>query len=129
MQKLKTEEVPQICSGNTDEQKNNMEVREKVKIVISVASLVAATVLIVAEYRRRRHRRKQTSPLSSCYLHSELKPQFGFKRVLADNSYSGFKHLKVEDGSSASSIGGFDISQSLKFLFGTSLWYCMCFHL
>ncbi|XP_024003641.1 protein RRP6-like 3 isoform X2 [Eutrema salsugineum] len=78
-----------------------MEVREKVKIVITVASLVAATVLFVAEYKRRRHRRKQTSSLSSCYLHSELKPQFSFKRVLADNSYSGFKHLKLDDGSSS----------------------------
>ncbi|CAA7049550.1 unnamed protein product [Microthlaspi erraticum] len=75
-----------------------MNVREKVKIVITVASVVAVTVLFVAEYRRRRHhRRKQTSPLSSCYLHSELKPQFGFKRVLADNSYTGFKHLKLDD--------------------------------
>ncbi|KFK31126.1 hypothetical protein AALP_AA6G071200 [Arabis alpina] len=81
-----------------------MEVTEKVKIVISIASLVAATVLIVSEYRRRKHQSKQTSSLSSCYLHSELKPQFGFKRVLADNSYSGFKHLKkLEDVSSSSS--------------------------
>lgn len=81
-----------------------MEVREKAKIVITVASLVAVTVLFVAEYRRR-HRKKQTSSsLSSCYLHSELKSQFGFKRVLADNSYSEFKHLKLDDASS--SLGG-----------------------
>ncbi|XP_023639722.1 protein RRP6-like 3 isoform X3 [Capsella rubella] len=78
-----------------------MEVREKAKIVITVASLVAVTVLFVTEYRRRRHRRKKTSHLSSCYLHSELKPQFGFKRVLADNSYSEFKHLKLDDASSS----------------------------
>ncbi|XP_020884168.1 protein RRP6-like 3 isoform X2 [Arabidopsis lyrata subsp. lyrata] len=78
-----------------------MEVREKAKIVITVASLVAVTVLFVAEYRRR-HRKKQTSSsLSSCYLHSELKSQFGFKRVLADNSYSEFKHLKLDDASSS----------------------------
>ncbi|WZY92634.1 hypothetical protein YC2023_064963 [Brassica napus] len=74
-----------------------MEVNDKVKIVTTVASLVAATVLLVAEYRRRRHGRKQTSSPSSCYLHSETKPQFGFKRVLADNSYSGFKHMKKLD--------------------------------
>ncbi|XP_010510020.1 PREDICTED: protein RRP6-like 3 isoform X2 [Camelina sativa] len=80
-----------------------MEVKEKAKIVITVASLVAVTVLIVTEYRRRRrYRRKQTSPLSSCYLHSEVRPQFGFKRVLADNSYSEFKHLKLDDASSSS---------------------------
>ncbi|CAN6843024.1 unnamed protein product [Brassica oleracea] len=76
-----------------------MVVNEKVQLAITVASLVAATVLFAAEYRRRR--RKPTSSPSSCYLHSETKPQFGFKRVLADNSYSGFKHLKkkkLEDG-------------------------------
>lgn len=78
-----------------------MEVNEKVKIVISVASIMAVTVLVVAEYHRRRYRKKQTSSLSSCYLHSELKPQFSFKRVLADNCYSGFKHLKLDDASSS----------------------------
>ncbi|KAK6134730.1 hypothetical protein DH2020_031532 [Rehmannia glutinosa] len=31
----------------------------------------------------------------SCYLNTEPKPQYGFKRVLADNSYSQFKHLKL----------------------------------
>ncbi|CAG7874831.1 unnamed protein product [Brassica rapa] len=81
-----------------------MEVNDKVKIVTTVASLVAATVLLVAEYRRRRHGRKQTSSPSSCYLHSETKPQFGFKRVLADNSYSGFKHMKKLDDVFSSSI-------------------------
>lgn len=30
-----------------------------------------------------------------CYLISESKPQLKFKRVLADNSYSQFKHLKL----------------------------------
>ncbi|XP_010469591.1 PREDICTED: protein RRP6-like 3 isoform X2 [Camelina sativa] len=80
-----------------------MEVKEKAKIVVTVASLVAVTVLFVTEYRRRRsHRRKQIFPLSSCYLHSEMRPQFGFKRVLADNSYSEFKHLKLDDASSSS---------------------------
>lgn len=93
-----------------------MDVREKVKLVITVASVVAVTVLFVAEYRRRRHRRRQTSPISCCYLHSELKPQFGFKRVLADNSYTGFKHVKFDDVSS--SIGGFQyLSKSLNFYF------------
>ncbi|KAJ0259900.1 Protein RRP6-like 3 [Hirschfeldia incana] len=81
-----------------------MVANEKVKLAITVASLVAAaTVLFVAEYRRRR--RKQTSSsVSSCYLHSDKKPQLGFKRVLADNSYSGFKHLKkkLEDGETPS---------------------------
>ncbi|XP_057792686.1 protein RRP6-like 3 isoform X2 [Salvia miltiorrhiza] len=30
-----------------------------------------------------------------CYLITEPKPQYKFKRVLADNSYSQFKHLKL----------------------------------
>ncbi|KAL6535911.1 Protein RRP6-like 3 [Orobanche hederae] len=31
----------------------------------------------------------------SCYLNTEHKPQHGFKRVFADNSYSQFKHLDL----------------------------------
>lgn len=77
-----------------------MVVNEKVKLAITVATLVAATVLLAAEYRRRRRKQTSSPRSSSCYLHSDKKPQFGFKRVLADNSYSGFKHLKkkLEDG-------------------------------
>lgn len=36
------------------------------------------------------HKRKK-----SCYLNAEIKPQYAFKRVLADNSFSQFKHLKL----------------------------------
>lgn len=43
--------------------------------------------------RRRKHRE---SPSSSCYSHSEPKPQSAFKRVLADNSYAPFKHLSFD---------------------------------
>lgn len=85
-----------------------MVVNEKVKLAITVATLVAATVLLAAEYRRRRRKQTSSPRSSSCYLHSDKKPQFGFKRVLADNSYSGFKHLKkkLEDGGG----GGLNIS-------------------
>ncbi|XP_010557005.1 PREDICTED: protein RRP6-like 3 isoform X2 [Tarenaya hassleriana] len=78
-----------------------MEVRDKVKIVIVAASLAVVTILITAKYRRRRRRlRGKQTCRSSCYLHSERKPQLGFKRVLADNSYSAFKHLKLGGSSS-----------------------------
>ncbi|KAL2245727.1 UNVERIFIED_CONTAM: Protein RRP6-like 3, partial [Sesamum indicum] len=38
----------------------------------------------------------------SCYLTTESKPQYAFKRVLADNSYSQFKHLKLHAADSQS---------------------------
>ncbi|KAI3457347.1 hypothetical protein Pfo_014010 [Paulownia fortunei] len=38
----------------------------------------------------------------SCYLNTEAKPQYAFKRVLADNSYSQFKHLKLHTADSHS---------------------------
>ncbi|GFP79574.1 exosome complex exonuclease rrp6 [Phtheirospermum japonicum] len=38
----------------------------------------------------------------SCYLNAEHKPQHAFKRVLADNSYSQFKHLKLHTADSQS---------------------------
>ncbi|GER53229.1 polynucleotidyl transferase [Striga asiatica] len=38
----------------------------------------------------------------SCYLNTEHKPQHSFKRVLADNSYSQFKHLKLHTAESQS---------------------------
>ncbi|PIN22164.1 Ribonuclease D [Handroanthus impetiginosus] len=38
----------------------------------------------------------------SCYLNTETKPQYAFKRVLADSSYSQFKHLKLDTADSHS---------------------------
>ncbi|CAI0550648.1 unnamed protein product [Linum tenue] len=71
--------------------------KSKIKIAVTLISLAAAAVTIAftaAHYRRRRKTR------SSCYLHAEGKPQFSFRRVLADNSFSHFKHLKRSSASS-----------------------------
>ncbi|KAL0560056.1 hypothetical protein IC582_000448 [Cucumis melo] len=67
-----------------------MELQHKVKIALVVASFAALTILFTA-----RRRRKRRSGSTSCYLRDDQKPQYAFKRVLADNSYSAFKHLKL----------------------------------
>lgn len=62
-------------------------------LVVALASLTALSVFFLARERRRR---KQKSPQSRCYLRADhTKPQCGFKRVLADNTYSPFKHLNL----------------------------------
>ncbi|KAM1015945.1 hypothetical protein ACFX13_046430 [Malus domestica] len=62
--------------------------------VVALASLTALSVFFFARHRRRR--RNANCPLSRCYLRADhLKLQYGFKRVLADNSYSPFKHLNL----------------------------------
>ncbi|XP_021676440.2 protein RRP6-like 3 isoform X2 [Hevea brasiliensis] len=70
-----------------------MEYKDKVRIAVAIASLAAISILFTSQYRRRR---KQKCLASSCYLQSDSKPQFAFKRVLADNSFSQFKHLKLQ---------------------------------
>lgn len=71
-----------------------MDNRYKVRVAFVIVSLAAISIYFTARHRRRR---KQNSPQSLCYLHAEPKPQYSFKRVLADNSYSAFKHLKRSD--------------------------------
>ncbi|KAB2613614.1 hypothetical protein D8674_035930 [Pyrus ussuriensis x Pyrus communis] len=62
--------------------------------VVALASLTALSVFFFARHQRRR--RNANCRLSRCYLRADhLKPQYGFKRVLADNSYSPFKHLNL----------------------------------
>ncbi|XP_008230060.1 PREDICTED: protein RRP6-like 3 isoform X1 [Prunus mume] len=62
-------------------------------LVVALASLTALSVFFLARERRRR---KQKCPQSRCYLRADhTKPQCGFKRVLADNTYSPFKHLNL----------------------------------
>ncbi|KAM2916670.1 hypothetical protein FF1_045557 [Malus domestica] len=62
--------------------------------VVALASLTALSVFFFARHRRRR--RNANCPLSRCYLRADhLKLQYGFKRVLADNSYSPYKHLNL----------------------------------
>ncbi|XP_019453784.1 PREDICTED: protein RRP6-like 3 isoform X1 [Lupinus angustifolius] len=71
----------------------------KLRVAFVIATTIAA-ISIFFTVRRRISRRKQKSSSSSCYLHSEPKPQRVFKRVLADNSYAQFKHLKLNDSTS-----------------------------
>ncbi|XP_060958940.1 protein RRP6-like 3 isoform X3 [Cannabis sativa] len=71
----------------------------KLKVLLSIVSVSALSILIIAEYRRRRTLK---CPRSSCYLQADHKPQFSFKRVLADNSYSLFKHFKITTDSTTS---------------------------
>ncbi|XP_015866330.3 protein RRP6-like 3 isoform X3 [Ziziphus jujuba] len=84
-----------------------MENKGKLKLVLAFASISAISILfIAAEYRRRR--RKQKCRGSSCYLGADPKPQYSFKRVLADNSYSAFKHLKINDKDSVNADNTWD---------------------
>lgn len=78
-----------------------MESKEKIKIVVAIASFAVLSIFFTAQYRKRRYRK---CTQSSCYLHTEPKPQYSFKRVLADNSYSAFKHLKLGESNSEASL-------------------------
>ncbi|XP_057956377.1 protein RRP6-like 3 isoform X2 [Malania oleifera] len=71
-----------------------MENRAKIKIAFAIACFAAISILVAAQKRKRR---KQKQSPTSCYLKTELKPQHAFKCVLADNSYSPFKHFKLRD--------------------------------
>ncbi|XP_021746021.1 protein RRP6-like 3 [Chenopodium quinoa] len=68
----------------------------KFSIAIAIACISAISLYFTLDHRRRRRCARL-----SCYLSSEFKPQSSFKRVLADNSYSSFKHLKLSDSSNA----------------------------
>ncbi|XP_020095503.1 protein RRP6-like 3 isoform X2 [Ananas comosus] len=75
----------------------------RVAIVAAAAiSLVASAALLLLRQRRLRRRRRRGVACGGggrrrrrCF-EPEEKPQNRFKRVLADNSYSPFKHLKCE---------------------------------
>ncbi|CAI9090265.1 OLC1v1025002C1 [Oldenlandia corymbosa var. corymbosa] len=78
-----------------------MDVRSRnFKLAVTIALSVVVSVCLAAHYRKRRKqtRRRQSS---TCYLDTGIpkKPQSSFKRVLADNSYAQFKHLKLHGGS------------------------------
>ncbi|KAH9623814.1 hypothetical protein KSS87_012413, partial [Heliosperma pusillum] len=60
-------------------------------------SIVASCIIAIAIVEYGRRRRKIKLPKNSCYLADQVKPQSNFKRVLADNSYSSFKHLSIND--------------------------------
>ncbi|GMH07179.1 hypothetical protein Nepgr_009019 [Nepenthes gracilis] len=71
-----------------------MENKQKWKFAFVIACVTAISLYFAAQ---RRKRRRNKPPTLSCYLETESKPQYAFKRILADNSYSPFKHLKLND--------------------------------
>lgn len=71
-------------------------------IAVTIGTLAALSIFLTVRYRRRR--RSQNGPPSCCYLHGDQKPQHAFKRVLADNSYSPFKHLKLHDSQNENAL-------------------------
>ena len=73
----------------------------KIRVAFIIAAVAAVSIFLTARNRRRGRNRNDKSPSTSCYLHSEPKPQGAFKRVLADNSYTPFKHLKKTSDSSS----------------------------
>ncbi|XP_061348771.1 protein RRP6-like 3 [Gastrolobium bilobum] len=81
------------------------------RVAFTIATL-AAIISIFYTARRHSRRKQHKSPSSSCYLYSEPKPQYAFKRLLADNSYTPFKHLNLND---STSNGTFSASNSHPF--------------
>ncbi|KAL4555569.1 hypothetical protein LXL04_038192 [Taraxacum kok-saghyz] len=75
-----------------------MENKDKIKIAFTISCLAVVSILLANKFRKQRKRKQN---IGSCYLKSEAKPQHNFKRVLANNSYSAFKHLKLDDDSSS----------------------------
>ncbi|KAL2938237.1 Protein RRP6-like 3 [Bienertia sinuspersici] len=69
----------------------------KLKISIAFTFTIAVISLYYFNLHRRRRRNKANFSPQICYLSSEFKPQSTFRRLLADNSYSPFKHLQVSD--------------------------------
>lgn len=70
-----------------------MENKDKIKIAVTISCLAVVSILLANKFRKQRKRKQN---IGSCYLKSEAKPQHNFKRVLANNSYSPFKHLKLD---------------------------------
>ncbi|KAK8516768.1 hypothetical protein V6N13_080868 [Hibiscus sabdariffa] len=73
--------------------------KHKLKLFFTIASVAAISIFFTAQLVRRRLRSKHRRSLIPCYLHSHPKPQLRFKRVLADNSYSPFKHFNRQSDS------------------------------
>ncbi|XP_012575641.1 protein RRP6-like 3 isoform X2 [Cicer arietinum] len=83
-----------------------MNKEQKTRVAFTIATIGAALISIFFTVRRRR--KQQESPSSSCYSHSEPKPQWTFKRVLADNSYAPFKHLSCNASENGSNLHPFE---------------------
>ncbi|CAN0897000.1 Protein RRP6-like 3 [Linum grandiflorum] len=95
------------------------ERKYRIRIAVTLISLAAA-VTVAFTYRRRRKAKERYR--SSCYLHAEGKPQFGFRKVFADNSFSHFKHSKTNSSESRKAENGSSLhpyEQEIKALLDT----------
>ncbi|KAK4484838.1 hypothetical protein RD792_007438 [Penstemon davidsonii] len=63
---------------------------DNLRALTIAATCILITLTIIKQFFMSPKRKK-----NSFYLNTEPKPQHAFKRVLADNSYSQFKHLKL----------------------------------
>ncbi|KAL2476769.1 Polynucleotidyl transferase [Abeliophyllum distichum] len=71
-----------------------MESRDKLRLAFTIIISSFFALLIPIVFTRKFLKRQKQE--KNCYLNTESKAQSIFKRVLADNSYSQFKHLKLQ---------------------------------
>ncbi|KAL2328352.1 hypothetical protein Fmac_021779 [Flemingia macrophylla] len=98
-------------SSKSSKKKSNSA--DEMRVAFTVATLGAAAAIVSVFFAVRRRKLHKTAS-SSCYLHSEQKPQCAFKRVVADNSYAPFKHLRNDENASNSHPFEADITALLK---------------
>ncbi|XP_043688874.1 protein RRP6-like 3 isoform X2 [Telopea speciosissima] len=92
-----------------------MENKDKIKVVAAIACLAVISVFITTQYRRKR-RAFKTSSKKLCYIETEQKPQSIFKRVLADNSYTPFKHFKRNEANNEHSLNSHPYEEEITAL-------------
>ncbi|RWR88447.1 protein RRP6-like protein 3 isoform X2 [Cinnamomum micranthum f. kanehirae] len=73
-----------------------MDQKKNIKAMLAITCFATISVFAVAIYYRRKKLKQKKKTRSLCCSDWEKKPQNSFKRILADNSYSPFKHLKRE---------------------------------
>ncbi|XP_057506784.1 protein RRP6-like 3 isoform X2 [Actinidia eriantha] len=88
-----------------------MESKEKIKIGSTIACLSFAAIFIFFTARYRKHRKQKQQSQNTCYLKTEPNPQNAFKRVLAENSYAPFKHLKIDGSTSNNGVNDYSSSE------------------
>lgn len=80
-----------------------MENREKIKTIVFTIACFSAILATSHYYYQKRRKQKKSSQNNLCYLVKDnSKPQNSFKHILADNSYTQFKHLKRNQDKSTS---------------------------
>ncbi|XP_058072414.1 protein RRP6-like 3 isoform X2 [Magnolia sinica] len=97
---------------------SGMEISEKMKMkaVLAIVCFGAISVFFAAFYRRRLKEEERNAGNDCCFSDLENKPQNSFKRVLADNSYTPFKHLKREEGEDEKSTNLHPYEHEITFL-------------